>query len=82
MYNKFIQDILLDNLWKIISYIADNISNIKLKYSFVNNLWNYKFYNWKLFLTLIIDSLRLWNKFVIVIIEDSTPLINLKQVKK
>jgi len=82
MHNKFIQYIILGNLWKIIGYIASDLSNIKPEYSFVNNSWNYKFYDWKLFLILIINSLRLWDEFVIVIVEDSTPLMNLEQVKR
>jgi len=82
MHNKFIQDILLGNPWKIIDHIADDLSNTKLGYSFVNNPWNHKFYNWKLFLTLIMDSPRLWDEFVIVIVEDSTPLMNLGQVRR
>jgi len=37
MHNKFIQDILLSNLWKITGHIVDDLSNTKPGYSFVNN---------------------------------------------
>jgi len=77
MHNKFIQDIFLDNPWKITGYIADDLSNTKLGYSFVSNPQNHKFYNRKSFLTLVIDSPRLQDEFVIAIAEDGTPLINL-----
>jgi len=37
MYNKFIQDILLGNPWKIIGHIANNLSNTKPGYNFISN---------------------------------------------
>ena len=82
MHDKFIQDILLGNPWKITSYIADDLSNTKSGYSFVSDPHNYKFYNQKSFLTLVMDSPRLQNEFVIVIAEDGTPLMNLGRVRK
>ena len=59
-------------------HIANDLSNTKPGYSFVSNSRNYKFYNWKSFLTLVMDSPRLQDEFVITIVEDSTPLINLE----
>ena len=78
IHNKFIQNILPGNPQKITDHIADDISNTKPGYSFVNNLWNYKLYNQKSFLTLVIDSPRLQDKFVIAIAEYGTPLMNLE----
>ena len=59
IHNKFIQDILLNNPWKITSHIANDLSNTKPGYSFVSDPQNHKFYNWNSFLTLVMDSPRL-----------------------
>jgi len=77
MHNKFIQDILLGNPCKITGHIADDLSNTKPGYSFVSDPRNHKFYNRNSFITLVIDSPRLQDEFVIAIAEDGTPLMNL-----
>jgi len=59
-----------------------NLSNIKPGYSFVSDPRNHTFYNQKSFLTLVMDSPRLQDEFVIAIAEDGTPLMNLGRVRK
>jgi len=52
-HDKFIQDILLGNPWKITGHITDDLSNTKPEYSFVSNPQNHDFTTGNYFLLLL-----------------------------
>jgi len=77
IYNSFVEKVFFRVDWRITRYIADNLSNTSPGYSFVSGAWNSKYYQWRAFIDKIIETPHLREEFVIAVLADRTPLLNL-----